>query len=184
MSDIQEDIEIQFKKDEHCVYKTHGVGTIQEIQTIKIDTYQSKCYMVFFEKEKLTISVPFSQVKTGYLRKISSKETMDDAFAILKNGTKKIKGMWSRRAKEYEEKINSGDVLLIAEVLRDLTRDIEDADRSFSERMIYETAIYRLATEHSIIHNIKLEVSSKMILEISKEKINFVDMSTSKKISG
>jgi CarD family transcriptional regulator len=166
----------QFKKNEYCIYKTHGVGQIKEIQIIKIGNYESKCYIVFFEKEKLTISVPFSQVKSGSLRKINTKDQMQEAIEVLKNGTKKIKGMWSRRAKEYEEKINSGDILLIAEVLRDLTRDIEDADRSYSERMIYETAIYRLASEYAIIEKISLSKAQEKILEISKEKIRFVDI--------
>lgn len=175
------EIEILFKDGEHCVYKTHGVGVVKEIQTIKIGTYESTCYIVFFKKEKLTISVPVNQILNGYLRKVSSREDMGNVFTVLKNGTRKIKGMWSRRAKEYEEKINSGDILLIAEVLRDLTRDIEDADRSFSERMIYETAIYRLASEYAIIHEMLLEEATKIILEISKEKIDFVDMSKVKK---
>ena len=166
-----------FKTGDFCVYKTHGVGRIKEIQEIKIATYVSNCYVVFFEKEKLTISVPVNQVTSGYLRKIGCKENMEEVFTILKNGTKKIKGMWSRRAKEYEEKINSGDVLLIAEVLRDLTRDIADADRSFSERMIYETAIYRLSSEYAIINKITLAEAEVKILEVSKEKINFIDMS-------
>jgi CarD family transcriptional regulator len=166
-----------FKENDYCVYKTHGVGRIQEIQTIKIGNCESKYYVIFFEKEKLTISIPVNQVSNGYLRKISSKKDIENVFAILKNGTKKVKGMWSRRAKEYEEKINSGDILLTAEVLRDLARDIEDTERSFSERIIYETAVYRLASEYAIIAKIDFIKAQAKILETSKEKINFIDMS-------
>ena len=101
---------------------------------------------------------------------------MEEVFAILSNGVKKIKGMWSRRAKEYEEKINSGDIHLIAEVIRDLTRDVEEADRSFSERMIYETAVYRLASEYSILMNISLEDATKKIIEISKQRVKFTNI--------
>jgi len=167
---------ILFKEGDHCVYKTHGVGKITRIESIKIGNYDNTCYIIFFEREKLTVSVPVTQTIGNYLRKISCKEEIENALEILRNGSKKIKGMWSRRAKEYEEKINSGDILLIAEVLRDLTRDIEDADRSFSERMIYETAIYRLASEYRIIHKTSLDEATRIILEISKEKINFADL--------
>ena len=79
--------------------------------------------------------------------------------------------MWSRRAQEYESKINSGDIMLLAEVLRDLTRDIDDADRSYSERVIYETAIYRLAGEYSVIAGLTIEKSQEEIIKIAKDKL-------------
>ena len=133
--------------------------------------------ILYFEKERLTITVPESQIENMEIRKISSKADMDEVFAILANGVKKIKGMWSRRAKEYEEKINSGDIHLIAEVIRDLTRDVEEADRSFSERMIYETAVYRLASEYAILMNITLEEATQKIIEVSKQRVKFTDIS-------
>ncbi len=166
----------EFKVGEYCVYKTHGVAKIKEIQTIELKDFKSKCLVLYFEKEKLTITVPESQIENMEIRKISTKADMEEVFAILSNGVKKIKGMWSRRAKEYEEKINSGDIRLIAEVIRDLTRDVEEADRSFSERMIYETAVYRLASEYSILMNISLEDATKKIIEISKQRVKFTNI--------
>ncbi len=166
----------EFKIGEYCVYKTHGVAKIKEIQTIELKDFKSKCLVLYFEKEKLTITVPESQIENMEIRKISTKADMEEVFTILSNGVKKIKGMWSRRAKEYEEKINSGDIHLIAEVIRDLTRDVEEADRSFSERMIYETAVYRLASEYSILMNISLEDATKKIIEISKQRVKFTNI--------
>ncbi len=168
---------VEFKVGEYCVYKTHGVAKIKDIQTIELKDFKSKCLVLYFEKERLTITVPESQIENMEIRKISSKADMDEVFAILANGVKKIKGMWSRRAKEYEEKINSGDIHLIAEVIRDLTRDVEEADRSFSERMIYETAVYRLASEYAILMNITLEEATQKIIEVSKQRVKFTDIS-------
>ena len=168
---------LDFKIGDHCVYKTHGVAKIQDIQTIEMKDFKSKCYILYFDREKLTITVPESQIEAMKIRRVITKEQVEEVFTVLGNGVKKIKGMWSRRAKEYEEKINSGDVLQIAEVIRDLTRDVEEADRSFSERMIYETAVYRLASEYSILENITLEEATNKIIEVSKQKIKFDDIS-------
>lgn len=168
---------LDFKVGEYCVYRTHGVAKIKEIQTIELKDFKSKCLVLYFEREKLTVTVPENQIENMGVRKISSKEEMDEVFTILSNGVKKIKGMWSRRAKEYEEKINSGNIFSIAEVIRDLTRDVEEADRSFSERMIYETAVYRLASEYSILEGISLEDATAKIIEVSKQRVKFADIS-------
>lgn len=168
---------LDFKVGEYCVYRTHGVAKVKEIQSIELKDFKSKCLVLYFEREKLTVTVPENQIENMGIRKISNMDDMEKVFTILSNGVKKIKGMWSRRAKEYEEKINSGDIFLIAEVIRDLTRDVEEADRSFSERMIYETAVYRLASEYSILADISLEEASAKIIEISKQRIKFTDIS-------
>ncbi len=168
---------LDFKVGEYCVYRTHGVAKVKEIQSIELKDFKSKCLVLYFEREKLTVTVPENQIENMGIRKISNMDDMEKVFTILSNGVKKIKGMWSRRAKEYEEKINSGDIFLIAEVIRDLTRDVEEADRSFSERMIYETAVYRLASEYSILADISLEEATAKIIEISKQRIKFTDIS-------
>jgi len=168
---------LDFKIGEYCVYRTHGVAKVKEIRTVELKDFKSNCLVLYFEKEKLTVTVPEDQIENMGIRKISTMEDMEKVFTVLSNGVKKIKGMWSRRAKEYEEKINSGDIFLIAEVIRDLTRDVEEADRSFSERMIYETAIYRLASEYSVLANISLEEAEAKIIEISKQRIKFTDIS-------
>ena len=162
-----------FKINDFCVYKTHGIAKVIGFETIKFDNTSTKCYVLYFEKEKLTLTIPMKYKDTNELRKLSTMEDMEKIFSILRNSQRKIKGMWSRRAKEYEEKINSGNIFDVAEVLQDLIRDVDDADRSYSERIIYETAIYRLASELSIIKKIPYKEAEALILETAKEKINF-----------
>jgi len=160
-----------FKTGDYAFYPAHGVGKIIEIETIEISSTNLHFLIMYFEKEKLTIKIPSNQIiKTG-LRALISKSEMETIFDILKSGVKKLKGMWSRRAQEYEAKINSGNIVLLAEVLRDLTRDIEDGDRSYSERIIYETAIDRLSLEYSIIENIPFEEAKAKIISIAKHKL-------------
>ncbi|MFT6105806.1 MAG: CarD family transcriptional regulator [Rickettsiales bacterium] len=160
-----------FGAGDHAFYPSHGVGKITEIETLEIAGEKLDVLIMYFEKERLTIKVPANQIiKTG-LRALISEDEMSGVFDILKSGVKKIKGMWSRRAQEYEEKINSGNIILLAEVLRDLTRDIEDGDRSYSERIIYETAIDRLSLEYSIIANISFEEAKEKIISTAKHKL-------------
>lgn len=96
---------------------------------------------------------------------------MEEVFSILRSGIKKLKGMWSRRAQEYESKINSGNIILLAEVLRDLTRDIEDGERSYSERIIYETAVSRLASEYATIYKVDFEEAKGKVVVTAKDKL-------------
>jgi len=164
-----------FKAGDHAFYPSHGVGKIIEIETIEIAGQNLSFLIMFFEKERLTIKVPSNQiVKTG-LRALISKSEMEEVFNILKSGVKKMKGMWSRRAQEYEAKINSGNITLLAEVLRDLTRDIEDGDRSYSERIIYETAINRLSLEYSVIEGVPFEEAKEKIISTAKHKLGLSD---------
>jgi CarD family transcriptional regulator len=165
-------IKTSFKIGDYAVYPSHGVGKIIEIEKTVILGQDFSCYLMYFEKEKLTIKIPVSNTNKIGIRHLVSKEQMDEVFVILRSGVKKLKGMWSRRAQEYETKINSGDIILLAEVLRDLTRDIEDGDRSYSERIIYETAIYRLSSEYSIIYGTPLEESKEKVILTAKDKLN------------
>ena len=164
---------INFKVGDYCVYKTHGVAKIVDIQTIKFDDFERKCLILYFENEKMTLSVPVKFKDNGDLRKLSTEEDMNKVFEILKSGQKKLKGMWSRRAKEYEEKINSGNIFDLAEVLQDLIRDVADENRSFSERIIYESALERLSSEYALIKKISVEEAKNAIIEIAKNKISF-----------
>ena len=169
-----------FRAGDYAFYPSHGVGKITEIETIEIAGKNLHFLIMYFEKEKLTIKIPANQIKKTGLRALISKVEMDAVFDILKSGVKKLKGMWSRRAQEYEAKINSGDIILLAEVLRDLTRDIEDGDRSYSERIIYETAIDRLALEYSIIENITFEEAKTKIISTAKHKLGIAEVKDSK----
>lgn len=161
-----------FKVGDHVIYPSHGVGKLLDIESIKVDGKEFNTLILFFDKEKLTIKIPVSQIDKIGIRHLVTKAQMEEVFETLRGGIKKLKGMWSRRAQEYESKINSGDIMLLAEVLRDLTRDIEDADRSYSERVIYETAIYRLAGEYAVIAGITLEKAQEEIITIAKNKLH------------
>ena len=164
-----------FKVGSYIIYPSHGVGKIKEIQSETILDQKFSYYLIYFENEKLTIKVPIkSSAKVG-LRSLTTKEEIEEVFLTLRSGVKKLKGMWSRRAQEYETKINSGDIMLLAEVIRDLTRDIDDSDRSYSERIIYETAIYRLSSEYAAIYGVELKEAKDHILTIAKDKLNAED---------
>jgi CarD family transcriptional regulator len=160
-----------FNVSNYIVYPSHGVGKITSIDNLTILNQEHKLYIIYFEKEKLTIKIPVEKAEKYGIRHLVSKKEIEEVLTILRGGVKKIKGMWSRRAQEYEEKINSGNIMLLAEVIRDLTRDIQDGDRSFSERLIYETAIFRLANEYAIIFNISLDVAKEKVVAIAKDKV-------------
>jgi CarD family transcriptional regulator len=161
-----------FSINSFVVYPSHGVGKIINIESTKINQIEISCYLIFFEREKLTIRIPVKNVEKFNIRPLVSKAEMDEVFSILRSGVKKMKGMWSRRAQEYETKINSGDIIMLAEVIRDLTRDIEDSERSYSERIIYETAIFRLASEYSAIYGVSIEDAQNKVLITAKDKLD------------
>lgn len=167
---------LNLKVNDYCVYNTHGIGKITEIKEINIAGVESKCLVLYFEKEKLSLMVPYKFKENGDIRRLSTPEELDNVFDILKCGVKKLKGMWSRRAKEYRDKINSGDIYQIAEVLKDLIRDVDEADRSYSEKTIYDMAIYRLASEISLVKKISYEEAEKQIITIAKERVASKDI--------
>ena len=166
-----------FKVGEYAVYPSHGIGKIIDIDNTTVLGEDFSCYLMLFEKEKLTIKVPVKNSEKIGLRPLVSKAQMEEVFTILRSGIKKLKGMWSRRAQEYESKINSGNIILLAEVLRDLTRDIEDGERSYSERIIYETAVSRLASEYATIYKIDFEEAKGKVVITAKDKLGSDDKS-------
>ncbi|MDR2526375.1 MAG: CarD family transcriptional regulator [Rickettsiales bacterium] len=166
----------KFKVGGYCFYRMHGVARVEEIKTVDIMGEKFDCMILYINDNNMTISVPMSQVDEGYIREISTKDKMEEVFGILMGGVKKMKGMWSRRAKEYEEKINSGDVISIAEVVSDLTRDVNECDRSYSERVIYECALERLTQELAIVDGISPEKAKSKIIEATERKVVFKDI--------
>jgi len=164
----------------YVVYPSHGVGKIINIETTTVMQQSISCYLIYFEREKLTIKIPTNKAEKFGIRPLVSKEKMNEVFSILRSGVKKMKGMWSRRAQEYETKINSGDIIMLAEVLRDLTRDIEDSERSYSERIIYETAIFRLACEYSAIYGVSFESAQEKVTITAKDKLESETKSSQK----
>ena len=138
---------LSFDVGDYVVYPKHGVGRVVELQSTEIAGTRLDLYVLRFEKEKMTLRVPVNKADSVGMRKLSSDKTMKDALETLKGKPKVKRTMWSRRAQEYEAKINSGDLVSIAEVVRDLHRAEDQPEQSYSERQIFEGAISRLARE-------------------------------------
>jgi CarD family transcriptional regulator len=161
--------QINFKIGDSVVYPSHGVGTVVAEESQIILGTEQRFYVVTFEKDKMTLKVPKSRAEKAGLRNLSSSDDLEKALITLKSKAKSAKGMWSKRAQEYEGKINSGNVLAIAEVLRDLHKNVDDPNRSYSERMIYEAAFERFAGEYAVTANLVFEEANKIIKEILEE---------------
>jgi len=149
----------KFRKGEFIVYPTHGVGKVNSIETETIAGTELNMYVINFEKEKMTLRVPIQKVEQLNLRALSTPDKMKSAFTTLQGRARVKRTMWSRRAQEYEAKINSGDPISIAEVVRDLHRTEEQPEQSYSERQIYESAIGRLARELAAVEKIDEEAA-------------------------
>jgi CarD family transcriptional regulator len=143
-----------FDVGSYVVYPTHGVGRVVAVEAVEIGGMSLDLFVIFFQQDRMTLKVPVPKACASGLRKISTRQVMDDALAILKGKAKIKRAMWSRRAQEYEAKINSGDPLSIAEVVRDLYRNPSQSDQSFSERQIYEVARDRLACELAALESL------------------------------
>lgn len=144
---------LKFNANDKVVYPAHGVGQIEGIETQTIAGMTVSLYVVSFEKDRMRLKIPMNKAETSGLRKLSSNERLDDALQTLKGRSRVRRTMWSRRAQEYETKINSGDPVAIAEVLRDLKRSNDESEQSYSERQIYQSALERLAREVAAIDN-------------------------------
>jgi len=142
-----------FVEGDHVVYPTHGVGKVERIATEEIAGHKLELIHITFEENRMTLRVPVAKARTAGLRKLATRKLFDEALAVLKGRARIKRTMWSRRAQEYEAKINSGDPLSIAEVVRDLHRNAGQPDQSFSERQIYEAAMDRLAAELAALDN-------------------------------
>ena len=157
---------LTFNAGEYVVYPTHGVGKVADVTKQNIAGSELELLVVNFDKDKMTLRIPTSKIQHVGLRKISDDKTMNEAFATLKGKAKVRKIMWSRRAQEYENKINSGNPVAIAEVIRDLYRNENIAEQSYSERQIYEEAVSRLASAVSIHSNCSMDEANKKLLDI------------------
>ncbi|MGE0223559.1 MAG: CarD family transcriptional regulator [Acetobacteraceae bacterium] len=136
-----------FAEGDYVVYPTHGVGKVERIVTEEIAGHRLELIHITFEENRMTLRVPVAKARTAGLRKLATQGMFDEALKVLRGKARIKRTMWSRRAQEYEAKINSGDPIAIAEVVRDLHRNAGQPDQSFSERQIYELAMDRLAAE-------------------------------------
>ena len=154
----------EFKTGTWVVYPTHGVGKVMGVEDQEIAGIKLTLVVINFEKDRMTLRVPTDKAEESGLRKLSSRDEMKGALKALKGRSRVRRTMWSRRAQEYEAKINSGDPVSIAEVVRDLHRKEDQPDQSYSERQIYQAALDRLARELAAVEEID-EVSATEKLE-------------------
>ena len=141
----------EFLPEQYVVYPSHGIGQILEKEKKEIAGQMLTMYVIEFEKEKMTLRVPIEKTKEIGVRKVSTKNQLKEIFEILTGKAKIRRTMWSRRAQEYETKINSGDIKLLSEVVRDLFRSDSQPEQSYSERQLYEAARERLSREVAVI---------------------------------
>ncbi len=154
----------EFGAGDYVVYPTHGVGRVLGVEKQEISGHILKLIIIKFEKDRMTLRVPVGKAEASGLRKLSSRKMMDTALATLKGRSRIKRTMWSRRAQEYEAKINSGDPVSIAEVVRDLHRGADQPDQSYSERQMYQAALDRLARELAAVEKID-EIAATLKLE-------------------
>ena len=136
-----------FRPNEYVVYPAHGVGQIVSVEEQEIAGLTLELFVISFEKDKMTLRVPTNKAIQIGMRSLSSPDVVMKAMTTLKGKAKVKRAMWSRRAQEYEQKINSGDLISIAEVVRDLRRNDDQREQSYSERQLYEAALERLTRE-------------------------------------
>ena len=159
-----------FGVGEYVVYPTHGVGKILGHESEKIGDFELKVFVIAFEKDKMTLRVPVGRAEAAGLRSISSNDQINKALQTLKGRAKIARGMWSRRAQEYEAKINSGNLVAIAEVVRDLHKNVDQSERSYSERMIYETALHRLSGEVAASEQVDVKAAQDKLLVVLRKQ--------------
>lgn len=158
-----------FVHNDHVVYPAHGVGRIEGIETQTIGGIEVKLYSIVFEKDRMRLKVPVQKANSAGLRKLSTEDRLQDALSTLKGRSRTKRTMWSRRAQEYETKINSGDPIAIAEVLRDLRRPKDDNEQSYSERQIYQSALERLAREVAAVESITEDKAVEQLETVLQE---------------
>ncbi|MBT8455980.1 MAG: CarD family transcriptional regulator [Rhodobacteraceae bacterium] len=137
----------EFSPNDFVVYPAHGVGQIVSIEEQDVAGITLELFVISFEKDKMTLKVPTNKATDVGMRSLSSPDVVSKAMTTLKGKARVKRAMWSRRAQEYEQKINSGDLIAIAEVVRDLHRTDDQREQSYSERQLYEAALERLTRE-------------------------------------
>jgi CarD family transcriptional regulator len=147
--------DLAFATGEYVVYPTHGVGRVIGVEKQEISGMSLEVIVISFDKEKMTLRVPVAKTEVAGMRRLSTRKTMETAMTTLRGRARVKRTMWSRRAQEYEAKINSGDPVSIAEVVRDLHRNVGQPDRSYSERQLYEAAFERLIREVAAVDQIR-----------------------------
>jgi CarD family transcriptional regulator len=150
-----------FKAPDFIVYPAHGVGQIVAIEEQTVAGANLECFVVYFAKRKMTLRVPTRKAANIGMRKLSDSTAIQRVRQTLSEAPYKVRGNWSRLAQEYESKINSGDIIAIAEVMRDLYRPAVNSGQSYSERQLYTSALDRLSGEVALVNGIAEEETIK-----------------------
>ncbi|HYE00395.1 MAG TPA: CarD family transcriptional regulator [Alphaproteobacteria bacterium] len=158
--------QIEFGPGDFVVYPAHGVGRVDGVETYTIGGQDVTLYAITFEKERMKLKVPVGKAKNAGLRRLSTNDRIKDALATLQGRARVKRTMWSRRAQEYEAKINSGDPVSIAEVVRDLYRNTDQPEQSFSERQIFQAALERLARELAAVEKIDEQKATEKLQQV------------------
>lgn len=160
----------EFRPNDFVVYPAHGVGKIVSIEKEEVAGFELELFVISFEKDKMTLRVPTNKASEAGLRSLSSPDIVADAMKTLRGKAKVKKAMWSRRAQEYEQKINSGDLIAIAEVVRDLHRNDDQREQSYSERQLYEQALERLIREIAAVGGGDEDAAAKEIDQVLESR--------------
>lgn len=145
---------VAYSKGDMVVYPAHGVGKLVSVEKQTVAGHEIEVFVITFEHDRMTLRLPVAKADVSGLRKLTSKKDMGEALKALKKRGRIRRTMWSRRAQEYESKINSGQPESIAEVIRELYRREDQPEQSYSERQLYQVAIKRLARELAAVESI------------------------------
>ena len=156
----------EFRPDDFVVYPAHGVGRIISIEEQEVAGLRLEMFVISFEKDKMTLRVPTARATEIGMRQLSTPDLIERALETLKGKARVKRAMWSRRAQEYEQKINSGELMSIAEVVRDLHRNDEQREQSYSERQLYEAALDRLTREVAAVSGMDEASAQRKVDEV------------------
>jgi CarD family transcriptional regulator len=157
---------LKFRPNEFVVYPAHGVGKIVDVEEQEIAGTKLELYVIDFEKEKMRLRVPTGKCEAVGMRKLTDRAELDQALNVLRGRARVKRTMWSRRAQEYEAKINSGDIIALAEVVRDLYRSDRQPEQSYSERQLFEAALDRFAREVAAVKKLNEPAAVSEIEEV------------------
>ncbi len=158
-----------FRINEFVVYPAHGVGQVVSIEEQEVAGHSLELFVINFANDKLTLRVPVAKVESAGMRKLASVEQLERALRTVQGRARVKRTMWSRRAQEYEAKINSGSLISISEVVRDLFRSENQPEQSYSERQLYEAALARMAREIAVVNKIT-ETEAVRLIELNLAK--------------
>lgn len=159
----------EYKAGDKVVYPAHGVGCVEGVEKLTVAGTEVTLYTITFDKDRMRLKLPLQKVQSSGLRRLATKEQLDEVYQTMKGRARIRRVMWSRRAQEYEAKINSGSPVQVAEVLRDLRRNVSSNEHSYSERQIFQQALERLASELAAIDNVAQEQAADKLQNILAE---------------